>query len=198
MQKDHEVLRNLAGRLSEIAGLPVQKAKRALWTATTYEAGASLVLMDSCPGRLAGSDEMALQWQTRFCGLSSSPSGTSVPLGALSLPTMVVENASTCPRRCETGYGITSWRRSAPRPANRYRSNKYEDQLQTREPWWRSGRTGRATPRWTSVTGQANDICADPPHPTERGVQIHAGVWDRSPRCAPPSTSFGIWRTTQI
>jgi hypothetical protein len=29
-------------------------------------------------------------------------------------------------------------------------------------------------------------------------VQIHAGVWDRSPRCAPPSTSFGIWRTTQI
>jgi hypothetical protein len=32
MKKDYEVLRGLGERLAEIAALPVQKEKRALWT----------------------------------------------------------------------------------------------------------------------------------------------------------------------
>lgn len=191
MQKDHEVLRNLAGRLSEIAALPVQKQKRALWTSNNdLKPVRPLVLMDQLPWHeLAGSDEMALQCADPFLRSVEQSIRELLYRWAHFPCDMVVENRLDVPktvRNLDYGIHILEEIRSSD-PQNDIVSHKYEDQLQTREALeaLREDAVEADAALDQRHLDQLNDILRGILPIRLSGVQIHAGVWDRIAQMRP-------------
>ena len=191
MKKDYEVLRGLGRRFAEIAALPIQKEKRALWTANNdLSPVRPLVLMDQLPWHeIAKSDEMTLCCEDEFLR-SVEQSIREILYRWAHFPCdMVVENRIDVPkhvRNLDYGIHIREEIRSND-PGNEIVSHKYEDQLRTMEDV--------DALREDAVEADAaidqrhldvlNEIFAGIVPVRLSGVQIHAGIWDRIAQMRP-------------
>lgn len=191
MNQEYMILRELGKQIAEIAALPVQQEKKALWTANNdLHPVRPMVYIDQLPWHeLNMSEEMHLQCTDPFL--------RSVEFDLRSLLyrwrhfpcDMVVENRIDIPRSAEgINYGIhivEEIRRTDME--NDIVSHKYKDQLSDEES------LAALKPDNICVDTKADarhlEICQeifqDVLPVRLSGIQIHAGLWDRIAQMRP-------------
>ncbi len=191
MNKDREILRGLGAQWAEVAALPVQAEKRALWTQNNdLRPLRPMVIMDQLPwGEIDRSDEMRLLCEDAYLrSVEHALRGTLYRWNHFPCD-MVIERHFDVPKTVSgLNYGIHVREETlAFDPANDVVSHRYEDQLST----------------LADVDALAPDRIESDPQLDQRhmdqlsdifrgvlplrlsGVQIHLGVWDRIAQMRP-------------
>ena len=136
-QKDRDILRDLAGRVAEIAALPAQQEKIDLWkTFNSLTPSRPMVMIDQvCWNEMDVDDELRLQTEDGFCrGLENRLrrtlySWTHMPVDMVVEPVIDVQKVVR-----GRGFGIqTVEQRAVLDPSNSVVGHLYIDQLQTEE-----------------------------------------------------------------
>jgi len=191
MKKDSEVLRNLGKRMAEIAALPVQLEKRALWSENNdLRPVRPMVFMDQLPwGEINKSDEMRLSCEDHFLR-TVEQSIREILYRWVHFPCdMVVENRIDVPKSVRNlHYGIhISEEVIAFDPSNDIVSHKYDDQIKDFKELaaLREDEVGVDAAADQQRLDILNDIFAGIIPVRLSGVQIHAGIWDRIAQMRP-------------
>lgn len=185
MNKDYMILRELGKKLAEIAALPVQQEKKALWTANNdLHPVRPMVYIDQLPWHeLDTAEEMKLICEEPFLRKTEHDIRKILYRWNHFPCDMVVENRVDIPKSVNgLKYGIhivEEIRRTDER--NDVVSHKYEDQLREEKDL----ETLCPDRIWVDEEKDSRhmEICEDIFHDIIPvylcGVQIHAGLWDR-------------------
>ncbi len=183
--RDHQVLQALAKKLAEIAALPVQNEKKALWTSNNdLKPTRPLVYIDQLPWHeIARSPEMRLECEDPFLRRIEQRLRETLYRWHHFPCDMVVENRIDIPHACEgLLYGVHIKEKGLwTDERNDIYSHEYQEQLNSEEDLKKL--------RFDTVTLDRDldrehlQICEqifDGILPVRfEGVQIHTGVWDR-------------------
>ena len=191
MNRDDQILRELGRKVAEIAALPVQQEKKALWTANNdLHPVRPMVYMDQLPWfELNTAQEMKLQCEDPFLR------GIEQELRMLlyrwnHFPCdMVVENRIEIPHAIHgLNYGIHIKEEiRQTHSENDIVSHRYIDQLEDEESL--SALQNDVITVDAELDQRRMDLCSDIFHdilPVRfAGVQIHSGLWDRIAQLRP-------------
>lgn len=191
MTQDYEVLRELAKRVAEIASLPIQKEKRALWMANNdLQPIRPMVMIDQLPwGELNRSEEMKLKCEDAYLRTIEQSLLETLYRWAHFPCDMVVESRIDVPKtitNLDYGIQISEEIREFD-PSNDIVSHKYDDQLQSFEML--DALREDAIRVDTSIDQKHLDLLGDIFHgilPVRlSGISFHAGIWDRIAQMRP-------------
>lgn len=191
MNRDYQVLRELGHRIAEIAALPVQAEKKALWTANNdLHPIRPMVYIDQLPWHeFNHTDEMKLQCTDPFLRTVEQDLRMLLYRWNHFRCDMVVENRVDIPKTVHgLNYGIHIVEETLKTSdENDIVSHRYEDQLQDDDGL--NALKNDVITVDTELDARHMDICNDIFHdilPVRlSGVQIHSGLWDRIAQMRP-------------
>lgn len=185
MKKDTEILRNLAGRLAEIAALPIHEEKKDMWRALNgLQMVRPLVCMDQLPWHeLNVDDELTLLCEDPFLRTVEQNIRRILYRWKHFPADMVIENRVDIPKVVHgLNYGYTIIEETLmTNEDNDVFSHKYIDQCETQEAL--HALKPDEIKRDVALDKERKEMCenifGDIIPVRLSGVSIHAGAWDR-------------------